>query len=78
MAKSEKRAVHMQGVREKILTTAENLFLSQGYKNTTIRQIVQMSGITSGSIYKIFEDKEHLVSALVDKFMDIIQDSVDK
>ncbi|WP_296954209.1 TetR/AcrR family transcriptional regulator [uncultured Dialister sp.] len=78
MAKSEKRAVHMQGVREKILTTAEKLFLSQGYKNTTIRQIVQMSGITSGSIYNIFEDKEHLFSALVDKFMDIIQDSVDK
>lgn len=78
MAKSEKRAVHMQGVRERILTTAEELFLSQGYKNTTIRQIVQKSGITSGSIYNIFEDKEHLFSALVDKFMDIVRSAVNR
>lgn len=78
MAKSEKRAVHMQGVREKILSTAEELFLTQGYKNTTIRQIVQKSGITSGSIYNIFEDKEHLFSALVDKFMDIVRAAVNK
>lgn len=78
MAKSEKRAVHMQGVREKILTTAEDLFLTQGYKNTTIRQIVQKSGITSGSIYNIFEDKEHLFSALVDKFMGIVRSAVNK
>lgn len=68
----------MQGVREKILTTAEDLFLTQGYKNTTIRQIVQKSGITSGSIYNIFEDKEHLFSALVDKFMGIVRSAVNK
>lgn len=68
----------MQGVRERILTTAEELFLSQGYKNTTIRQIVQKSGITSGSIYNIFEDKEHLFSALVDKFMDIVRSAVNR
>ena len=52
MAKSEKRAVHMKGIRSRILRTAENLFLEQGYKTTTIRQIVQDSGITSGSIYQ--------------------------
>lgn len=50
MAKAEKRAVHMKGIRSRILKTAENLFLEQGYKTTTIRQIVQDSGITSGSI----------------------------
>lgn len=51
---SEKRAVHMKGIRNQILRTAEKLFLTQGYKTTTIRQIVQESGITSGSIYNIF------------------------
>lgn len=45
---SEKRAVHMKGIRNQILRTAEKLFLTQGYKTTTIRQIVQESGITSG------------------------------
>lgn len=66
---SEKRAVHMKGIRNQILRTAEKLFLTQGYKTTTIRQIVQDSGITSGSIYNIFEDKEHLFAALADEFM---------
>lgn len=70
MAKSEKRAVHMKGIRSRILRTAENLFLEQGYKTTTIRQIVQDSGITSGSIYNIYEDKEHLFAALIDEFLD--------
>lgn len=59
----------MKGIRNQILRTAEKLFLTQGYKTTTIRQIVQDSGITSGSIYNIFEDKEHLFAALADEFM---------
>lgn len=75
---SEKRAVHMKGIRNQILRTAENLFLTQGYKTTTIRQIVQDSGITSGSIYNIFEDKEHLFSALVDEFLSDAKVRVDK
>lgn len=54
---SEKRAVHMKGIRNQILRTAEKLFLTQGYKTTTIRQIVQESGITSGSIYNILRIK---------------------
>ena len=75
---SEKRAVHMKGIRNQILRTAENLFLTQGYKTTTIRQIVQDSGITSGSIYNIFEDKEHLFSALADQFMTDGKAKIDK
>ena len=75
---SEKRAVHMKGIRNQILRTAEKLFLTQGYKTTTIRQIVQESGITSGSIYNIFEDKEHLFSALVDEFLTDAKARIDK
>lgn len=75
---SEKRAVHMKGIRNQILRTAEKLFLTQGYKTTTIRQIVQESGITSGSFYNIFEDKEHLFSALVDEFLTNAKAKIDK
>lgn len=68
----------MKGIRNQILRTAEKLFLTQGYKTTTIRQIVQESGITSGSIYNIFEDKEHLFSALVDEFLTNAKAKIDK
>lgn len=55
MAQVATRAERMVGVRANILNTAKRLFLEQGYKKTTIRQIVQESGITSGSIYNLFD-----------------------
>lgn len=69
MAHTESRAVRMQGVRKKILDTAKKLFSEQGYKKTTIRQIVQESGITSGSIYNLFENKDAVFSAIIDDLM---------
>lgn len=60
----------MQGVRKKILDTAKKLFSEQGYKKTTIRQIVLESGITSGSIYNLFENKDAVFSAIIDELMD--------
>lgn len=71
MAHSEARAVRMLGVRKKILDTAKKLFSEQGYKKTTIRQIVQESGITSGSIYNLFENKDAVFSAIVDDVMEV-------
>ena len=70
MAQSEKMRIHMQEIRSQILRDAERLFMRQGYKTTTIRQLVQESGITSGSIYNIYEDKEHLFAALIDEFVE--------
>lgn len=70
MAHTETRAVRMQGVRKKILDTAKKLFSEQGYKKTTIRQIVLESGITSGSIYNLFENKDAVFSAIIDELMD--------
>ena len=58
MAPAASRAERMVGVRANILNTAKRLFLEQGYKKTTIRQIVQESGITSGSIYNLFDNKD--------------------
>lgn len=59
----------MAAVRNKILETAKKLFLEQGYKKTTIRQIVENSGITSGSIYNLFENKDEIFAALIDEMM---------
>lgn len=38
-------------VRQRILAAAKELFVQQGYKKTTIRQIVEKSGVLTGSIY---------------------------
>ena len=55
----------MNEVRQKILISAKELFIQQGYKKTTIRQIVDKSGILIGSIYYFFKNKEEIFQSLV-------------
>ncbi|GFZ30237.1 hypothetical protein CSC2_07630 [Clostridium zeae] len=55
----------MDEVKNRILVAAKELFAAQGYKKTTIRQIVEKSGVLIGSIYHFFESKEDIFEALV-------------
>lgn len=50
--------------KQRILDSAKACFLEQGYKKTTIRQIVQRSGLLIGSIYHYFENKEDIFNQL--------------
>ena len=52
-------------MRQRILATAKDLFVHQGYKKTTIRQIVEESGVLTGSIYYFFKNKEDIFQSLV-------------
>lgn len=53
---------------EKILETAQRLFLEKGYDNTTIQDIVdELGGLTKGAIYHHFRSKEEIMDALGDK-----------
>lgn len=78
MNQSPVMAERMRQTKNRILETAKEIFLEQGYKRTTIRQIVERSGITSGSIYNIFSSKEEIFSALVDELMKSCIDMVQK
>ena len=49
--------------RERILQTALNLFRSNGYENTTLRQIAAESGSSLGLAYRYFSCKEEFVLA---------------
>lgn len=55
----------MDDIKNKVLHTARELFLQQGYKKTTIRQIVDKSGVLIGSIYYFFENKEDIFKSLI-------------
>lgn len=52
-------------VRRRILAAVKELFVRQGYKKTTIRQIVQKSGVLTGSIYYFFKNKDDIFQSLV-------------
>ena len=53
---------------EKILEVSQRLFLTKGYDNTTIQDIVEeLGGLTKGAIYHHFKSKEEIMDALTRK-----------
>ena len=65
MKKKELTGSHLDNVRYRILSSAKELFIQYGYKKTTIRQIVEKSGVLTGSIYYFFKNKEDIFQALI-------------
>jgi AcrR family transcriptional regulator len=51
--------------RNAILAAAYELFLSQGYSATSMRQIADQAGIVAGSIYNHFASKDEIFQALI-------------
>ena len=51
----------MSGLREKILTTASDLFQTQGINSTGVDTIVAVAGTTKMTLYKYFSSKEILI-----------------
>jgi AcrR family transcriptional regulator len=47
--------------RKKIGMVSKRLFLKNGYDNTTIRQIIKEAGISIGSLYNFFKNKEDIL-----------------
>lgn len=44
-----------------ILDVSRDLFLKHGYRETTIRQIIEKVGIKNGTLYHFFKDKEDIL-----------------
>ncbi len=53
-----------EATRARIVEAAYQLFMSQGYHATSMRQIVEKAGITMGGIYTHFACKEAIWEAV--------------
>jgi AcrR family transcriptional regulator len=53
---------------ERILTSAGELFAGQGYPNVTTNHIAERAGVSVGSLYQFFADKEEILAALQEKW----------
>ena len=62
-----------RSTRERILDAAMNIFSAKGFHDTKLDEIVAEGGISKGSIYFHFPNKEKLFIALVDQFADLIE-----
>ncbi len=52
--------------KRKILTACVRLFLEQGYKNTSVSQIVDEAGVARGSYLNLFPTKDKILLDLVE------------
>ena len=50
--------------RKEILNAAQNLFISKGYEETSISEIMDMVGGAKGMFYRCFQSKEEVMYAL--------------
>ncbi|MDT0685208.1 TetR/AcrR family transcriptional regulator [Autumnicola psychrophila] len=65
-------------MREKILITASDMFLSLGFKSVTMDDIADNLGISKKTIYNHFSTKNKLVQATIIHLFDVIQTGIDK
>ncbi len=50
--------------KSKIVSAAWQLFYEQGFDNTTVDEIIRLSGTSKGSFYHYFESKDSLIGSL--------------
>jgi AcrR family transcriptional regulator len=55
------RKADSDAVRNNIIKVSRRLFLEQGYENTTVRQVLKKAGLSTGSLYHFFKNKEEIL-----------------
>lgn len=64
----------MKSSREHILNVAFNLFLQKSFKEVTLREIVEKTGMSKGAFYHYFTSKEQLFLELVNNVFSSVLD----
>jgi AcrR family transcriptional regulator len=63
----------VQDRRELILSTAAELFARRGLRATTVRQIAEVVGVLSGSLYHYFPSKDAVIDEILTRYLDAIK-----
>lgn len=71
------REVSRQAVRRQIETVAMDLFLEQGFDETTVQQIAAAVGISARSFFRYFPTKEDLVVGDPAEFGVVLRDALE-
>ena len=62
----------MKESKEHILKVAFYLFLQKGFKEVTMKEIVEKTGLSKGAFYHYFKSKEQLFFEVNDYFLTIL------
>lgn len=59
-----------QKTRDELLRSAHRLFGEQGYQGTTVAQIAEAAGVSLGTFYQYFSDRQAIVAELVGQWVE--------
>jgi TetR/AcrR family transcriptional regulator, transcriptional repressor for nem operon len=62
--------------KEKILTSAKELFHENGFRQTSVDEILKKSGVTKSNFYYHFKSKEELGLIILDRFIQLYESDV--
>jgi len=62
----------MNDSKEHIITIASKLFLQKSFKEVTMKEIVEKTGLSKGAFYHYFESKEQLLLEVLDFFFTVV------
>lgn len=62
---------------DRILTSAGELFAGRGFPNVTTNHIAEHAGVSIGSLYQFFADKDEILAALQDKWTERLRAELD-
>ncbi len=64
--------------RQHILFVAKQLFARQGYHGLSMREIAAAAGVSKAALYYHFQDKEQLLLAILDAYLDELEMAIDE
>lgn len=69
-------AEHREARREEILCAARRRFAHEGFHATSMQDILEESGLSAGAVYRYFNGKSDIVSAIACENMNTLLDSL--
>lgn len=60
------RAAQKEATRQRVLSAAWDLFVTQGYEGTTIREIARDAGVAVGTVFTSFVSKGEILSQVME------------
>ena len=71
-----RREANKQATRTALRSAAKQLFASQGYERTTVRDIAQLANVTERTFYRYFDGKDDLVADEFRSWLSMLKDSI--
>ncbi len=65
--RDEVRDLVARARREQIVGAATRVFAEKGFRRATTREVARTAGVSEGTIYNYFEDKDALLLAILDR-----------